>query len=75
MDSKRKYSVTVIPDEEGENFIPSSCKCKECKLMHSAQIEWDTFKPETILQKRMKAVVSKIEKDIKARKKAKYGLI
>ncbi len=68
--NKRKYTATVIPDEEGEPFTTSSCECKECTLMHIAQLEWDTFKPETKLQQRMMAVVAKLEKDIKADKKS-----
>lgn len=67
--TKRKYSVTVIPDEEEETFSTSSCNCKECTLVHIAQIEWDTFKPKTKLQRRMITVVAKIERDIQARKK------
>lgn len=65
----RKYTLNIIPDKEGEEFTHSSCDCKDCMLMHMAQIEWDTFKPETNLQKRMKKVVSKLEKDIENRKK------
>ena len=60
MDTKRKYSVTVIPDKEGEPFTPSSCTCKVCVSMNDAQLEWDTFIPETNLQRRMKKVVSKM---------------
>jgi hypothetical protein len=73
--NKRKYSVTVIPDEEREPFSPSSCNCKECTMMHIAQIEWDTFKPETILQRRMMTVIAKIERDIKAEKKSQLRTI
>lgn len=62
---KRKYTVTVIPDDEGELFSMSSCECSECKSMHSSQLEWLTFKPETQLQKQMISVIAKIEKDIK----------
>jgi len=68
--NKHKYTVTVIPDEEVEAFSPSSCTCKTCILMHVAQLEWDTFKPETRLQFRMKEVISKIEGDIAAGKKS-----
>jgi hypothetical protein len=62
MSTKRKYSVIVTPDNEGERFTPSQCNCNACKSMHIAQIEWDTFIPKTELQFRMKEVVRKIEK-------------
>jgi hypothetical protein len=75
MGTKRKYTVTVIPDEEGEPFSPSSCKCKECMSMHIAQLEWDTFKPETHLQRKMMAIVAKLENDIKAGKKSNIRTI
>lgn len=65
MGTKREYSVTVIPDEEGEEFSPSSCACKECALMHIAQTEWDTFIPETRLQKQMMATIARIEARVK----------
>jgi hypothetical protein len=65
---KRKYLVTIISDEEGEDFSPSSCGCLSCLLMHSSNAEWDTFVPTTVLQKKMKAVVKKLERDIKERK-------
>jgi hypothetical protein len=63
MSSKRKYSVTVTPDQEGEKFSPSVCNCRVCKDMHVAQIEWDTFTPDTGLQKRMKEIIEKLEKE------------
>ena len=62
MSSKRKYSVTVTPDQKGEKFSPSFCNCNACQAMHIAQIEWDTFIPDTGLQKRMKVVIEKLEK-------------
>lgn len=68
-EKNRKYTLSIIPDKEGGEFTRSSCECKDCMLMHMAQIEWDTFKIETNLQKRMKKVVSKLEKDIENRKK------
>jgi hypothetical protein len=61
MSTKTLYSVNVIPDKEGEKFSPSFCKCKDCMIMHSTQLEWDTFTSKTKLQKRMMAVISKIE--------------
>ena len=59
------YSVIVIPDNEDKSFSPSICTCKQCQLMHMAQLEWDTFTPNTNLQKNMKKVISNIEKTIK----------
>ena len=61
MGTKRTYSITVISDEEGEVFSPSSCTCMECVSIHTAQMEWDTFTPETQLQKRMKMTIANIE--------------
>lgn len=61
MGTKRKYSVSVIPDKEGETFSPSFCSCDKCKLMHYAQLEWDTFIPETSLQKQMVSIIDTIE--------------
>ena len=60
---ERQYSVTIVPDDE-EKFTPSTCVCKDCDLTHKAQLEWDTFTSKTHLQKRMKQIVDKIEKDI-----------
>lgn len=68
MENKRKYTVKVIPDEEGEAFSRSSCTCETCISMHISQLEWDTFKPKTHLQQQMKSIVSKIENDIKSKK-------
>ena len=64
MDTAPTYSVTLVPDEEGEQFSPSSCDCTNCKNMHFAQNEWDTFIPSTRLQLRMKEVVAQIESNI-----------
>lgn len=61
---KRKYSVSVIPDDDVETFSKSLCSCKNCTLMHISQTEWDTFTPETKLQKRMKATIDSIENKI-----------
>ena len=60
MSNKQKYSFTVIPDEEGESFTPSSCDCKACTTMHATQLEWDTFTPRTHLQRGMKEVIARI---------------
>ena len=60
MGAKRKYSVTVVPNEE-EKFTSSKCKCDACRSMHLSQLEWETFVPKTKLQTRMKNVINKIE--------------
>ena len=59
-----KYTVTVIPDEEGEAFSRSVCDCDDCKVMHDSQEEWNTFEPETSLQFNMKNVIRRIENRI-----------
>jgi hypothetical protein len=59
--STKQYSVTVTPDREGEEFSPSTCICRECEQMRMAQSEWDTFTPRTHLQRKMKAVIARIE--------------
>lgn len=69
MGTKRKYSVTVIPDNEVEEFSTSSCSCRECTLMHMAQVEWDSFIPQTNLQRRMKKVIANIELKNKSKQK------
>lgn len=61
MGTKRMYSVSVIPDKEGEIFSQSFCNCEQCRIMHAAQLEWDSFIPTTQLQRNMKNIVSKIE--------------
>jgi hypothetical protein len=45
-----------------EKFTKSSCLCDFCMETHSMVNKWNSFKPKTNLQKRMKSVVSKIEK-------------
>jgi allantoicase len=64
MSTKRKYSVTVIPDNDAEQFSPSACNCEKCKEIHLSQLDWETFVPKTKLQLRMKHVIAKLEKDI-----------
>ena len=61
MSAKRKYSVTVLPDKDGEKFSKSLCNCDICMAMHTSQIEWNTFKPTTGLQYRMKEIIAKLE--------------
>jgi len=66
---KSEYTVTTVPDNEGEPFEPSSCSCDACHEMHRSNREWETFVPQTALQRRMKAIVLKIEKGIKKRER------
>ena len=54
--------IMVTPDTD--NFTVSVCNCRECTLMHQAQVEWDTFTPQTHLQRGMKDVVARIERRI-----------
>ena len=63
MSPKRKYSVIVTPDDDGERFSLSNCNCDVCKSMHNSQVEWDSFIPTTKLQYRMKRVIEKLEND------------
>ena len=46
---------------EGEAFTKSDCACEFCIGTHLANREWETFAPETALQRRMMDVVKKIE--------------
>lgn len=72
MSLKKNYSVTLVPDREVEEFCTSSCNCEICRNIHIAQIEWDSFKPKTRLQHRMKDVVARIENNIAS---GQYGEI
>ena len=56
-----KRKVVVIPDSESEKFTKSTCNCKFCIEMNKSNIEWQSLKPETPLQNRMKNVISSIE--------------
>lgn len=64
IDKKRKYIVTIIPDNEETRFTESSCTCEYCKNMRFAQEEWKSFIPKNYLQKNMKKVIKKIEDKI-----------
>jgi hypothetical protein len=68
---KRKYSVIIVPDKASEKFRMSSCNCDSCNLMHESIKKWETYTPETTLQRNMKKIVAKLEKDIDVRKKKK----
>lgn len=51
----------IVVHNESEVFTKSNCDCHFCLQMHASVAEWDTFVPETNLQKRMIETVSKIE--------------
>jgi len=63
MSEKRKYSLTVLPDDT-EKFTESQCDCHVCKQMHLAQVEWELFEAKTNLQKRMKKTINRLEKKL-----------
>ena len=58
---KRKYKSFIVPDNEGEPFTRSNCKCEFCLHMHNCNVEWESFICRTQLQRRLKEVVSKLE--------------
>lgn len=64
-----KYSLSIIPDQETEEFTKSLCNCKNCTQINKSNKKWKSFIPKTNLQKRMKDVIYKIEKREKKKKK------
>jgi len=50
------------------------CLCLECKQIRLASLEWDSYKPTTNLQRRMKEVVKRIEEREERKKKRKLSL-
>jgi len=65
--------VIVIKSED-ETFTRSICNCAFCEFTHHAVKEWETFVPETKLQKGMKKVVAKIEAQALRRSRRLAGL-
>jgi len=63
--------MSLIITSDTEEFTPSECTCEKCIQMKLSQDEWDSFKPKTKLQKRMKNAVSSIEKRIKKKRNSK----
>jgi hypothetical protein len=63
----------IIVKNETETFTKSTCNCAFCASMHKASEEWDTFVPETNLQKNMMEVVARIEAR-ETRKRRKVAL-
>lgn len=47
--------------KNNEAFTRSVCECDFCKSTHDAVEKWDSYRPQTNLQSRMKECVSKIE--------------
>ena len=52
----------IIIENDDEKFSKTTCSCSFCTSTHVASAEWNTFVPETILQKNMMETISKIEK-------------
>ena len=63
------HSLSIIPDDESEEFTTSTCNCSQCQQTHLAQSDWDTFTAKTNLQRGMKDVIARIEKREKDREK------
>jgi len=53
--------MDLLQENEKELFSKSDCNCLKCQQMHISVLEWETFTPQTALQKRMLRVVKKIE--------------
>ena len=58
---RKKYKSFIVPDDQGEPFTRSDCKCEFCIHMHNCNVEWSSFICRTQLQKRILEVVSKLE--------------
>ena len=54
--------LIVVPDNKTDKFTKSECKCSFCVTTQSSTDEWDNLPVKTNLQKRMKEVISEIEK-------------
>lgn len=51
-----------IIEDDKDKFTKSDCKCSFCITTQNSVDEWKDFTVKTNLQKRMKEVVSEIEK-------------
>ncbi len=67
-------SRVIVVKNEDETFTRSTCDCTFCESTHQAAEEWETFVPETKLQKGMKEVVAKIENRALRRSRRLAGL-
>ena len=47
----QKSPRRVIITEDKDDFMESECACKVCQSMNDVDEEWDSFTPETNLQK------------------------
>lgn len=54
----------VDDDDIKDTFVPSSCKCDICNNINSAVRNWDTFVPETHVQKRIQNIANRIESEV-----------
>ncbi len=64
-ESPRRLIITKDKDD----FTESECVCKVCQSMNDVDEEWDSFTPQTNLQKRMKDVIARIETREKKKRK------
>jgi len=60
MPKKRKL---IIVNNTNEEFTPSSCLCSFCQEMNQSLLDWEKFEASTVLQERMKEVISRIEEN------------
>lgn len=65
----QKSPRRVIITEDKDDFTESECECNVCQSMNDVDEEWDSFTPETNLQKRMKDVITRIETREKKKRK------
>ena len=65
----QKSPRRVIITEDKDDFVESECACNVCQSMNDVDEEWDSFTPQTNLQKRMKDVIGKIETREKKKRK------
>ena len=65
----QKSPRRVIITEDKDDFTESACSCKVCQSMNDVDEEWDSFTPETNLQKRMKDGIARIETREKKKRK------
>jgi hypothetical protein len=51
-----------IIEKDNEKFVKSQCICEFCTSSHNTINVWESYSPQTNLQKRMLKVISRIEK-------------
>ena len=54
-------SKIIIVSDNAETFTKSQCKCEFCFDIHKASMDWESYVPETNIQKNMLAIVKHIE--------------